>query len=103
MLIKEKTIHVYDLGQIHKGTLIYAKHKSWSEGKCGFVNTATDIELIIQYHPNLANITNHFFLPVEEIIRGEWEVRWSNDLKAVYEYQYVEEGEHTDDTGGIII
>ena len=28
-----------------------------------------------------------FFLPAEEVAAGEWEVRWSKDMKTVYEYE----------------
>lgn len=43
--------------------------------------------ITVQYHPGIANVTNHFFLPAEEVAAGEWEVRWTKDMKTVYEYE----------------
>ena len=42
-------------------------------------------------------MTNHFFLPADEVAAGEWEVRWSEDLSKVDKL----EGGGRDDTGGV--
>lgn len=76
----------YDLSKIKNGTLVYAKHKSWTEGKAGFVAEALKNRLTVQYLPEIGNGKNHFFLPVSEVADGEWLVRWSEDLGDVYEY-----------------
>lgn len=91
---------LFDTTQLKKGTLIYAKHKSWSEGKSGFVTAVSEYEIIVQYHPKISNITNHFFIPVKEVIAEEWtEIRWSNDLKSIFEYQNETIKGDNDDTG----
>ena len=36
-LVIEKPITAYDLTLIKRGMLLYGKHKTWSEGKAGFV------------------------------------------------------------------
>lgn len=90
MLVKDKTIKVFDLEHIKRGTLVYAKHETWPKGKTGLLTDISDTELTVQYHPDISNVMNHFFLPVKEVIKGEWEVKWSNDLKEIYEYQGIE-------------
>lgn len=85
-LVKEKIIQAYDLSQIQAGDLFYGKHRTWTEGKSGIVTTANEKELIVQYHPGISNVTNHFHIPANEVFAGEWEARWSHDLSEVYEY-----------------
>lgn len=95
-LIVEKTVNVYDLSQIKAGDLFYGRHRTWSDGKAGIVTTANERELIIQYHPGIANVTNHFTIPVNEVYAGEWEARWSHDMSEVYEYSRESEEEETE-------
>lgn len=98
-LITDETKKVFDLALIKKGYLVYAKHRTWTEGKAGFVTAATGQQITVQYHPGIANVTNHFVLPVEEVAAGEWEIRCSKDMKQVEVYPK-EEGEEGD-IGGI--
>lgn len=85
-LIIDDVSKVFDTSQINKGALLYARHKTWPEGRKGFVTSVCENELAVQYHPGIGNITNHFFLPAKEVAAGEWEVRWSDDLKTINEY-----------------
>ena len=85
-LVIEKPITAYDLTLIRRGTLLYGKHKTWSEGKAGFVTSAKEEQLIVQYHPDIGNVTNHFIIPVSEAVSGQWEIRWSADLTEIHEY-----------------
>ena len=85
-LIIDGVSKIFDTSQINKGALLYAKHKTWPEGCRGFVTSVGENELVVQYHPGIGNITNHFFLPAKEVAAGEWEVRWSDDLKTINEY-----------------
>lgn len=85
-LIIDSTKRVFDLSLLKKGCLLFAKHKTWSGGKGGFVTAVTEKEVTVQYHPGIGNVTNHFFLPAEEVASGEWEVRWSEDLTEVHQY-----------------
>lgn len=102
-LIIEQQETLFDLSQIKQGYLLYGRHYTWEEGRVGFVTSATEKKLTVQYHPGIGNITNHFFIPVSEAAAGEWEIRWSADLTEVWEYKpqgdEKEEGEQ-DETGG---
>lgn len=83
-LVVERPRKVYDLSQIKAGWLFYGKHNTWKEGKAGIVTSATEKELVVQYYPGIANVTNHFFIPAAEVYAGEWEIRWSADMSEVY-------------------
>lgn len=82
----EKPVVSFDLEQIQRGYLLWGRHCTWSEGKAGFVTSATEDQLIVQYHPRIGNVTNHFIIPVSEAVRGQWEIRWSVDMSTVHEY-----------------
>ncbi len=107
-LVTEKPVTTFDLEQIGCGYLLWGRHKTWDEGKSGIVTSATENQLIIQYHPGIGNITNHFIIPVSEVISGEWEIRWSSDMSDVQEFgikedeeqQEKEEDDRDNDTGG---
>lgn len=93
MLIKQEIVPVYDISTLACGMLMYAKHKSWTKGEQGFLTHVDENLLIVQYHPGIGNVTNHFKIPVLEVMQGEWEIRWSEDLSTVYTYPVQEEGE----------
>ena len=61
MLIIRNPTNVFDTEEIQRGTLIYAKHKSWSNGERGFVVSVTGNKATVQYPPQIGNFTNHFF------------------------------------------
>ena len=94
-LIVDSVSKVFDTSQIEKGYLVYAKHRTWTEGKAGFVTAVTEKQITVQYHPGIANVTNHFILSVTEVVSGEWELRWSKDMSTVKEYK-AEDGEEND-------
>lgn len=114
-LVIEKPVKSFDLTQIECGYLLWAKHSTWSEGKAGVVTTATENQLIVQYHPRIGNVTNHFIIPIDEVVAEHWEIRWSADMAQIQEYVAKEDndqpepeeskeekgGETTNDTGGI--
>lgn len=83
-LVSEKPKQVYDLSKIKAGWLFYGRHKTWEEGKAGIVTSAREDELVVQYYPGIANVTNHFIIPAAEVYAGEWEIRWSADMAEVY-------------------
>lgn len=91
-LIVDSVAKVFDTGIIKRGCLVYGKHKTWQEGKAGFVTAVTEKEITVQYHPGIANVTNHFFVSASEVADGQWELRWSDDLSEVYEYPNEPEG-----------
>ena len=97
-LLIEKPVAVYDLSQIYPGCVCFGKHRTWDEGKTGIVTSVTESRLTVQYHPGIRNVTNHFIIPVSEIIAGEWEIRWSADLSEVSEYVSEPEKEEADES-----
>ena len=86
-LVIEKPVAAYDLTLIKRGMLIFGKHNTW------FVTSAKEDQLIVQYHPDIGNVTNHFFIPVSEAVDGQWEIRWSADLTEVHEYNGKEQAD----------
>lgn len=98
VLIVDAVSKVFDTSQIEKGYLVFAKHRTWPDGKAGFVTAVTETQITVQYHPGIGNVTNHFFLPAKEVAAGEWEVRWSKDMSQVNEYKA---GGEESDTGGV--
>lgn len=95
-LIITESADTFDLTQISRGDLLWGKHSTWDEGVAGFVSSATEKVLIVQYHPGIGNVTNHFIIPVEAVLAGSWEIRWSSDLTEVYEYTAEEKSESDD-------
>lgn len=86
MLIIKCARDEFNTEEIRRGTLIYARHKTWQEAEMGFAVESDRDRVIVQYPPKVANVTNHFILPVGEVAAGEWEIRWSNDMRTIYEY-----------------
>ncbi len=68
-----------NLDELGRGTLIYAKHRSWPKGQTGIVTEASGEVLRVQYLPSIQNVLNHFFIPAAEVEYGEWEIRYSSD------------------------
>lgn len=85
-LVKEWPVPSFDLSLVKRGDLLWGKHRTWNEGKAGFVTAATGKQLVVQYHPGIGNVTNHFIIPVSEAAEGQWEIRWSPDMAEIYEY-----------------
>ena len=85
-LVIEQPKAVFDLAEIKRGDLLGGRHRTWKEGKAGFVTSTTEGQLIAQYYPGIGNVTNHFIIPVSEVADGQWEIRWSADMSEVQEY-----------------
>ena len=81
LIIKENRAR-FDANVIKAG---YGKHASWDEGKTGIVTAVTDTTLVALFHPGIGNVINHFIIPIGEVEKGEWDVRWSKDLTTVNE------------------
>lgn len=78
----------FNLDEIRRGTLIYAKHRSWKEGKSGIVYHASAERITVLYPNEKTNTQNHFFISVSEVYKNEWEIRYSGDgLRTVQEYR----------------
>jgi len=82
-LVTEKPVKVFDLSEIGRGYLLWGRHYTWDRGRAGFVTSATEGRLVVQYNPGIGNITNHFIIPVQEVEEGQWEIRWSADLSEI--------------------
>ena len=85
-LIVKKPVSAFNLSGIGCGNILWGRHSSWEEGKAGIVTSATESQLIVQYHPCIGNVTNHFIIPVSEAVSGQWEIRWSADMSEIFEY-----------------
>lgn len=85
-LITEKPESVFDTSEIKVGYLLYAKHFSWKQGIGGFVAAVTEKEIVVQYHPGIGNVTNHFIMQSKDVAAGDWEIRYSADLSEVTAY-----------------
>lgn len=92
-LIVEQPDKTFNLGEIARGDLFYGRHRTWPEGKAGFVTSATEKELTVQYHPGIGNVTNHFRIPIDEAVDGQWEIRYSRDMSEVKTYGIEEQDE----------
>lgn len=106
-LIIERPSVVFDLSLIGRGYLLWGRHSTWKEGKAGFVTSATEEQLTVQYYPGIGNVTNHFVVPVDEVSEGQWEIRWSTDMSEIQMYnlkadkeQQEVEGAEKNDSGG---
>lgn len=91
MLIVNEQTEKFNQEEIKRGTLICAKHRTWIGSEKGFVICVNEKEVIVQYLPAVGNVTNHFFIPVEEVAKGDWELRYTNDMQTIISYP--EEGE----------
>lgn len=96
MLIIRNPTNVFDTEEIQRGTLIYAKHKSWSNGERGFVVSVTGNKATVQYPPQIGNVTNHFFIYADEVANGDWEIRYSNDMQTIVKYPEEGAGDESD-------
>lgn len=103
-LVIEKPVASFDLSQIQRGYLLWGRHSTWNEGKAGFITSATESQLIVQYYPGVGNVTNHFIIPVSEVAESQWELRWSADMSEIQEHSILADNEHeregTDDDSG---
>ena len=99
-LVIEKPVESFDLEQIKRGYLLWGRHYTWNEGRAGFVTSATEDQLIVQYYPGIGNVTNHFIIPVSEAAEGQWEIRWSADMTDICEYGMVADESQQETEGG---
>lgn len=86
MLLTEQTKVSFDLSAVRCGDVLWGKHRTWKDGKAGFVSAAAGDKLVVQYHPGIGNVTNHFVVLAAEAAAGEWEIRWSSDMLDVHSF-----------------
>lgn len=87
MLIKETTNNVINTDEIGRGSLIWAQHMSWDNGRSGIVENATEEKILVRYLPSTQNVQNHFYIHAADLVKGDWVVRYSSDgLETVTQY-----------------
>ena len=71
---------------IHKGDLIRAKYKPWTEERNGQVTHVTRDEIRVIWQPGIHNVTNYFTMAATEIAAGLWTVKWTADMETINSY-----------------
>ena len=79
MIITEKIRNLINTEEITTGTLIWAKHTSWDDGRTGIIKDVNEKAIIVLFLPPLQNVQNYFVIKAAELEAGEWEVRYSTD------------------------
>ena len=87
MIIIDGESKVFNTEEIHRGTLVWAKHSSWDEALAGMVTSVTETCIRVQFPPSVQNTLNHFFIYAPEVVRGEWTIRYSDDLDTIGYYE----------------
>ena len=100
MLLTDKNRQAFNLDEIYRGTLIFAKHSTWQEGQTGIVTEASEDVIRVQYPPTVQNVLNHYFIPAKEAAGGEWEIRYSSDgLETICVYPEKNQQEGANENG----
>ena len=86
-ILKRSERDVFDTAQIKRGYFVSGQHKSWSEAVNGLVADVSEDELLIQFLPEIRNVTNHYRIRTEEVAAGEWILKLSPDLVTVEEVE----------------
>lgn len=87
MLIINSDTKQFDTEEIKRGTLISAKHSSWTEAAAGFVTSASPVEVIVQFPPRVGNVTYHYFIRAVDVAAGVWDIRYTNDMVNIQHYE----------------
>lgn len=85
-LININDYPLFNVDEIKPGYAMWAKHRSWSEGLAGYVQTVSPTEVAVSYHPGISHIMNHYIITSKEAANGEWHIRYSPDLETIKEY-----------------
>lgn len=85
-LIVDKQEKVFDCTAIKRGDLISAQHSCWKEPKTGIVSAVTQEEIKILYQPAIANVTSFLTVQADDVVAGQWKIRWSENLESIKEY-----------------
>lgn len=96
MLLLESNTPVFNLEEIKRGGVAYAKKDVWDEGICGIITEATEDQIRIQYLPDIYNVINHCVIRASQVAAGMWELRYSSDgLATVLNYPEKQEDAET--------
>ena len=88
-IIKSITTDVFDVSAVKKNDFIRARHKSWAKDDVvnGLVASVSEKEIIVAYLPEVRNVRSHFFIPVTEVVDGQWSIIISKDLTESEEFK----------------
>ena len=92
MLIIDNDTKVFNADEIHRGTLVCAKHSTWDKEVAGIVTSVTSECVRVQFPPSVQNTLNHYFIYATEVEKGDWIVKYSDDLEIISRFPE-EEGE----------
>lgn len=84
-ILKSEEQQVFDPAAVRRGYFVFCRHKSWDKGVNGLAASVAEKELLVQFLPEIRNVTNHCRIRAEEVAAGEWELRVSADLKGTEE------------------
>ena len=62
MLINHIERIEFDMDEVRRGTLIYAKHRTWKEGMSGIVYHVSEERITVMFPNEKTNTQNHFFI-----------------------------------------
>lgn len=84
-LLKTEDRTVFDTSAVSRGFFIYGKHRSWKTGINGLFSHVSETEILVQFLPDIRNVTSHYRIQAEEVKRAEWELLISGDLQDMFE------------------
>lgn len=84
-LIQREDRAVFDTGWIRRGFFIIGKHQSWAVPRNGLIAGVGLTELVIQFVPEIPNVTSHYRIRAEDVSAGQWELKISSDLVVIEE------------------
>ena len=70
MLIDHIERAEFNAEEMRRGTLVFAKHKTWKEGISGIVYRASAEQITVMYPNSLTNTKIIFFIPVSEVYKN---------------------------------
>ena len=86
-LIMDKQEKVFDCSTIKRGDPQYLpRHSCGKNPKSGIVSAVTPEEIKILYQPAIANVTNFLTIQADDVVTGQWKIRWSENLESIEEY-----------------
>lgn len=91
-ILKRSERDVFDTAQIKRGYFVCGQHKSWPEAVNGLAADVSEDELLIQFLPEIRNVTNHYRIRAEEVAAGEWDLKVSPDLVIVETVEATKDG-----------
>ena len=95
MITKKVEKEVFDTAALRRGFFIFGRHRSWLKGVNGLIAHVSENEILVQFLPDVKNVTNHYRILVTDISTGEWEIRISEDLTETEEVK-LDEPDGTD-------